>query len=130
MMTDPISDMLTRIRNAQAMQKKEVLVPMSKQKQRIAEVLREEGYLLDIDHSDVEGKPYLRLVLKYYQGKPVIESCVRVSKPGRRVYSACRDIPKVKAGLGTVIVSTSKGVMTDKKARQQGLGGEILCFVS
>lgn len=130
MMTDPVSDMLTRIRNAQAMQKKDVLVPMSKQKQRIAEVLREEGYLLDIDHSDVEGKPYLRLALKYYQGKPVIESCVRVSKPGRRVYSACRDIPKVKAGLGTVIVSTSKGVMTDKKARQQGLGGEILCFVS
>ena len=129
-MSDPIADMLTRIRNAQMVQKVSVAMPASKLKTAIAEVLKSEGY---IDGFAVKGestKPELEIALKYYAGKPVIEHIERVSRPGLRVYKGRHDIPNVKNGLGVAIVTTPKGVMTDRKARQAGIGGEVLCYVA
>ena len=130
MMTDPISDMLTRIRNAQAVDKLAVLVPASKAKRAILKVLKEEGYIEDFADQTVDGKAMIEVRLKYYAGRPVIERLERISKPGLRQYRAKDAMPKVLGGLGTVIVSTSKGVMTDRAARQAGLGGEVLCIVA
>jgi small subunit ribosomal protein S8 len=129
-MTDPIADMLTRIRNAQQAKKSEVSMPSSKVKLNIAKVLEDEGYIAASKVADVDGKPTLTLSLKYYEGKPVISQIDRVSRPGLRVYKAADDIPKIIGGLGVAIVSTSKGVMADRKARALGQGGEILCAVS
>ncbi|HWH80851.1 MAG TPA: 30S ribosomal protein S8 [Burkholderiaceae bacterium] len=129
-MSDPIADMLTRIRNAQMVQKVSVVMPASKLKTAIAEVLKAEGY---IDGFAVKGeatKPQLEIALKYYAGKPVIEHIERVSRPGLRVYKGRHDIPNVMNGLGVAIVTTPKGVMTDRKARQAGIGGEVLCYVA
>jgi small subunit ribosomal protein S8 len=129
-MTDPVADMLTRIRNAQQANKTEVNMPASKLKQNIATVLKDEGYILGFNSAEVEGKPVLSIALKYFEGKAVISSIDRVSRPGLRVYKAANDLPKVIGGLGIAIVSTSKGVMTDRKARELGQGGEVLCSVS
>jgi small subunit ribosomal protein S8 len=129
-MSDPIADMLTRIRNAQMVQKVSVVMPASKLKTAIAEVLKAEGY---IDNFAIRGeatKPQLEIALKYYAGKPVIEHIERVSRPGLRVYKGRHDIPNVMNGLGVAIVTTPKGVMTDRKARQAGIGGEVLCYVA
>ena len=130
-MTDPIADMLTRIRNGLMVEKKSVSMPSSKVKISIANVLLEEGYIQSVDVAEVvKGKPSLTVGLKYYMGSPVIEELKRVSRPGLRKYSSMSDIPSVWDGLGTVIVSTSKGVMTDKNARKVNQGGEILCYVA
>ena len=129
-MSDPIADMLTRIRNAQLVQKAVVLMPSSKVKVAIAQVLLDEGYI-DGFKVKVDGaKSVLEVVLKYYAGKPVIERSERVSRPGLRVYKGCDAIPQVMNGLGVAIVTTPKGVMTDRKARQTGVGGEVLCYVA
>ncbi len=128
-MSDPISDMLTRIRNAQATEKASVVIPASKVKRAIAQVLKDEGYIEDFAVRDNEGKPVIEIGLKYYAGKPVIEKIERVSRPGLRIYKAKDDIPRVMNGLGVAIVSTSRGVMTDRKARDAGVGGEVLCIV-
>lgn len=128
-MHDPISDMLTRIRNAQRANKAFVIMPSSKLKVAIAKVLKEEGYVEDFVVS-AEAKATLEIQLKYYAGQPVIERIQRVSRPGLRVYKGSNDIPLVMNGLGVVIVSTSKGVMTDRKARANGIGGELLCVVA
>ncbi|AHN29537.1 MULTISPECIES: 30S ribosomal protein S8 [Snodgrassella] len=128
-MHDPISDMLTRIRNAQRANKVSVSMPSSKLKVAIAKVLKEEGYVEDFAVS-AETKATLEIQLKYYAGQPVIERIQRVSRPGLRVYKGSNDIPSVMNGLGVVIVSTSKGVMTDRKARANGIGGELLCVVA
>lgn len=129
-MTDPIADMLTRIRNAQAASKAQVGMPASKAKVAIAAVLREEGYIRDFNVSEAEGKPELTIVLKYFQGKPVIETIQRVSRPGLRIYKGKDELPKVRGGLGVAIVSTSRGVMSDRVARAAGHGGEVLCIVA
>ena len=129
-MSDPIADMLTRIRNAQASEKVTVAMPASKLKAAIAKVLKDEGYIDDFKVSQDLAKPQLEIALKYYAGRPVIEKIERVSRPGLRIYKSTRDIPQVMNGLGIAIVSTSKGVMTDRKARQAGIGGEVLCYVS
>ena len=129
-MSDPIADMLTRIRNAQQSEKQSVAVPASKLKAAIAGVLKDEGYIDDFALRENDGKPLLEISLKYYAGKPVIEKLERISRPGLRIYRQSRDIPKVMNGLGIAIVSTSKGVMTDRKARGLGVGGEVLCIVS
>ena len=130
-MSDPISDMLTRIRNAQLAEKTTVAMPSSKLKVAIAEVLKDEGY---VDGYSVvageSGKPTLEIGLKYYSGRPVIEKIQRISRPGLRIYKGSEDIPKVMNGLGIAIVSTSKGLMTDRKARANGIGGEVLCVVA
>ena len=128
-MSDPIADMLTRIRNAQMVEKVAVSMPSSKVKVAIAKVLKEEGYVEDFSVS-TEAKATLEIQLKYYAGRPVIERIQRVSRPGLRVYKGSSDIPTVMNGLGVVIVSTSKGVMTDRKARANGVGGELLCVVA
>ena len=129
-MSDPIADMLTRIRNAQMVQKVSVVMPASKLKTAIAEVLQSEGYIDGFKVRDAESKPQLEIALKYYAGKPVIEHIERVSRPGLRVYKGRHDIPNVMNGLGVAIVTTPKGVMTDRKARQAGIGGEVLCYVA
>jgi len=129
-MSDPIADMLTRIRNAQRVEKPEVGMPSSKVKVAIAQVLKDEGYIEGFKVDPNNGKPELRIGLKYYAGRPVIESIERVSRPGLRVYRGRDDIPAVMNGLGVAIVSTSRGVMTDRKARSQGVGGEVLCYVA
>jgi small subunit ribosomal protein S8 len=129
-MTDPIADMLTRIRNAQQANKSDVTMPSSKVKVSIAEVLKDEGYITAYNVSDAEGKAALSISLKYYEGKPVISQIDRVSRPGLRVYKSATDIPTVIGGLGVAIVSTSQGVMADRKAKALGQGGEILCAVS
>jgi small subunit ribosomal protein S8 len=129
-MSDPISDMLTRIRNAQMAEKVTVKMPSSKLKVAIAKVLQDEGYVEGFNVSSIEGKPTLEIGLKYYAGRPVIEKIQRVSRPGLRSYKGCGDIPKVMNGLGIAIVSTSKGLMTDHKARANGIGGEVLCIVA
>jgi small subunit ribosomal protein S8 len=130
-MNDPISDMLTRIRNAQMAEKATVSMPSSKLKIAIAEVLKEEGY---VDGFKIEqglaNKSTLQIGLKYYSGRPVIEKIQRISRPGLRIYKGSDDIPKVMNGLGIAIVSTSKGLMTDRKARANGIGGEVLCVVA
>jgi small subunit ribosomal protein S8 len=129
-MTDPIADMLTRIRNAQSSEKKSVAMPASKLKSAIAQVLKDEGYIEDFAVREGEGKPQLEIGLKYYAGKPVIERIERVSRPGLRIYRPKDELPKVMNGLGVAIVSTSRGVMTDRKARGMGVGGEVLCIVA
>ena len=129
-MSDPISDMLTRIRNAQMAEKLTVVMPSSKLKAAIAKVLQDEGYVEGFKVSSNEGKPVLEIGLKYYAGRPVIEKIQRVSRPGLRIYKGCDDIPKVMNGLGVAIVSTPKGLMTDRKARANGIGGEVLCIVA
>jgi small subunit ribosomal protein S8 len=130
-MTDPISDLLTRIRNGQTARKESVSMPSSKQKVAIAKVLEAEGYIagFDVDESE-KGKPTLTIRLKYYQDRPVIERIERVSRPGLRIYKKTAELPKVQGGLGVAIVSTSRGVMTDRQARAEGHGGEVLCIVS
>lgn len=128
-MQDPIADMLTRIRNGQAANKVAISMPSSKLKVAIANVLAEEGYVESF--KVVEGvKPELEITLKYFQSKPVVESIQRVSRPGLRIYKRKDELPKVMGGLGIAVVSTSKGVMTDRAARQAGLGGEIICYVA
>ena len=128
-MQDPIADMLTRIRNGQAANKVAISMPSSKLKVAIANVLASEGYIESV--KVVEGvKPELEITLKYFQGKPVVESIQRISRPGLRIYKRKDELPKVMGGLGIAIVSTSKGVMTDRAARQAGLGGEIICYVA
>lgn len=129
-MQDPIADMLTRIRNGQAAAKKEVSMPSSKLKVAIAEVLKDEGYVADYSVAEEGVKAVLTVALKYFQGKPVIESLQRVSRPGLRIYKDAAHLPKVNNGLGVAIVSTSRGVMTDRAARAAHQGGEILCVVS
>lgn len=129
-MTDPIADMLTRIRNAQQANKVDVKMPSSKVKISIAEVLKDEGYINAYNVSDETGKAELTITLKYFEGKPVIETINRVSRPGLRVYRSASQLPKVIGGLGVAIVSTSKGVMADRKARALGQGGEVICSVS
>ncbi|MBO7081631.1 MAG: 30S ribosomal protein S8 [Neisseriaceae bacterium] len=128
-MHDPISDMLTRIRNAQHANKVNVSMPSSKLKCSIAQVLKEEGYIENFAVS-TDAKPVLTIDLKYYAGRPVIEQIKRVSRPGLRIYKGAQEIPSVMNGLGVAIVSTSKGVMTDRKARANGVGGELLCIVA
>jgi small subunit ribosomal protein S8 len=129
-MTDPIADMLTRIRNAQMVGKTVVDMPSSKLKASIAQVLKDEGYIEGFAVREKDGKPELEISLKYYAGQPVIEKIERVSRPGLRIYKGREDLPKVMNGLGVAIVSTSKGVMTDRKARATGVGGEVLCIVA
>jgi len=129
-MTDPIADMLTRIRNAQAVRKTVVAMPASKVKKAIAQVLKDEGYIDGFAVREAQGKPELEISLKYYAGAPVIERIERVSRPGLRIYKGREDIPTVMNGLGVAIVSTSHGVMTDRKARATGVGGEVLCIVA
>jgi small subunit ribosomal protein S8 len=129
-MSDPISDMLTRIRNAQAVQKTTVTMPASKVKSGIAKVLKDEGYITDFRDVDFGGKPGLEVTLRYMQGKGVIESMKRASRPGLRQYRGRDDLPKILNGLGIAVVSTSQGIMTDAAARAAGQGGEILCIVT
>jgi len=129
-MSDPIADMLTRIRNAQAVDKTAVTMPSSKLKVAIAQVLKDEGYIDGFAIKNDDGKAELEIALKYYAGKPVIERIERVSRPGLRIYKGRDAIPQVMNGLGVAIVTTPKGVMTDRKARQTGVGGEVLCYVA
>ena len=129
MMTDPIADMLTRIRNAQSAGKTDVTMPGSKAKLAIAGVMKDEGYIADYALNS-DAKPQLTITLKYYQGSPVIDEMKRVSRPGLRIYKNKDELPKVLNGLGIAIISTSAGVMTDKKARAEGRGGEVICTIS
>jgi len=129
-MTDPISDMLTRIRNGQKARKVSVSMPASSLKLAVAKVLAEEGYLTDVSTEGEGSRRTLTVTLKYHQGRPVIERLERASRPGLRLYARSGELPKVQGGLGVAIVSTAKGVMTDRQARAQGHGGEVLCLVS
>lgn len=129
-MSDPIADMLTRIRNAQQVDKPTVSMPCSKLKVAIANVLKDEGYIESYEVKGTPTKPELEITLKYYAGRPVIERIERVSRPGLRIYKGRTAIPQVMNGLGVAIVSTSRGVMTDRKARATGVGGEVLCYVA
>jgi small subunit ribosomal protein S8 len=129
-MSDPIADMLTRIRNGQQTEKVSVRMPSSKLKKAIAQVLQDEGYIDGFVVRDNSGLPEMEVALKYYAGRPVIEKIERVSKPGLRIYKGRDDLPRVMNGLGVAIVSTSRGVMTDRKARSLGVGGEVLCVVA
>ena len=129
-MSDPIADMLTRIRNAQLAEKTAVAMPGSKLKSAIAQVLKDEGYIDHFAMRDSDGKPTLDINLKYYAGRPVIEKIERISRPGLRIYKASDKLPTVMNGLGVAIVSTSRGVMTERKARANGIGGEVLCIVA
>lgn len=128
-MTDPIADMFTRIRNGQATSRTEITMPSSRSKAAIAKVLKDEGYIVDYSVSE-DQKPVLTIKLKYYEGRPVIASIQRYSRPGLRIYRGCDDLPKVMGGLGVAIVSTSAGVMSDRAARAGGHGGEVICLVS
>ncbi len=128
-MQDPIADMLTRIRNGQMAEKKVVSMPSSNVKVAIANILVEEGYVLSAKVDGAEKKPVLNIELKYFNGKPVIEKIVRVSRPSLRIYKSAKDLPQVSAGLGAAIISTSKGLMTDRQARAENIGGEIICNV-
>lgn len=128
-MQDRVSDMLTRIRNAQAMGIKQVRLPYSNLNRDILQVLREEGYITDFDAVAFDNKKDLQVALKYYEGRPVIEKIQRISKPGLRVYRGYNKLPVVRGGLGIAIISTPKGVMADKKARAQQVGGEVICTV-
>ena len=129
-MTDPIADLLTRIRNGQTSGKPEIKLPTSKLKLAIAQVLKDEGYIEDFSSDENDGKPTLAIQLKYYQGRPVIDRLERVSRPGLRVYKGKDELSTILGGLGIAIVSTSKGVMTDRQACAAGHGGEVLCIVS
>jgi small subunit ribosomal protein S8 len=128
-MTDPIADMLTRIRNGQTARQPAVSMPASKAKLAVAKVLEQEGYLSSVTVDETEGKRTLKLGLKYYQDRPVIERIERVSRPGLRVYKPASELPVVQGGLGVAILSTSKGVMTNRRAKAEGHGGEVLCIV-
>jgi small subunit ribosomal protein S8 len=129
-MSDPISDMLTRIRNAQAVQKTTVNIPASTVKTGIAKVLKDEGYISDFRDVEVDGKPALEVTLRYMEGRGVIETLKRISRPGLRQYRGKDDLPKILNGLGIAVISTSRGIMTDTAARAAGQGGEILCTVT
>lgn len=129
-MSDPIADMLTRIRNGHMANKKRVSMPSSKKKVAVAEVLKDEGYIVEYAVEDREGKPELTIELKYFEGRPVIEYVSRMSRPGLRIYRGHQDLPRVQNGLGIAVVSTSHGVMSDRRARAEGYGGEVLCTVS
>ena len=129
-MSDPISDMLTRIRNSLLRFKRDVRIPSSKLKVAIANILKQEGYIKDYRVEENDKRTTLIIELKYFKGKPVIESMKRVSKPSLRSYKSVSELPKVMGGLGIAIISTAKGVMTDKSAREHGIGGEVLCYVS
>ena len=129
-MTDPIADMLTRIRNALSAGKLTVTMPSSRKKIAIANLLMEEGYVTGVNTQDIDGKPVLEVALKYYEGKPVIDMIKRVSRPGLRVYKSKDELPSVINGLGVAVVSTSKGLMTDRAARKAGHGGEVICYVA
>jgi small subunit ribosomal protein S8 len=129
-MSDPIADMLTRVRNGQTAGKAAVRMPASKQKTAVAQVLKDEGYINDFSATELDGKPAIEITLKYFQGSPVIEYVKRVSRPGLRIYKSREELPKVRGGLGIVIVSTSKGVMTDREARKLGHGGEVVAYVA
>ena len=129
-MMDPVADMLTRIRNAQQAEKQLVTMPASKLKSAIAQVLKDEGYIDGFVVREADGRAALEISLKYYAGRPVIEKIERVSRPGLRIYRPKDQLPKVMNGLGVAIVSTSRGVMTDRKARGLGVGGEVLCIVA
>jgi small subunit ribosomal protein S8 len=128
-MQDPIADMLTRIRNAQAVGEAQIKLPASRKKAAVLAVLKDEGYITSFETITVDGKNDLTVVLKYYQGRPVIEKISRVSRPGLRIYKQSTNLPTVRAGMGIAIVSTSKGMMTERAARAQKLGGEIICTV-
>lgn len=128
-MTDPVADMLTRIRNGQSAGKKSVKQPSSKLKVSLATVLRDEGYIMGFTTEKVGSFTELTILLKYYNGLPVIEKLQRISRPGLRIYKSKNDLPKVLGGLGIAIISTSNGVMTDKVARLSGYGGEVVCIV-
>jgi small subunit ribosomal protein S8 len=130
MMTDPIADLLTRIRNGQAANKMEVSMPSSRLKSAVANVLKDEGYITDFSTADEDGKPVLTITLKYYEGKPVIEMIQRSSRPGLRLYKGKDELPSIQNGLGVAIISTSRGVMSDRQARAAGEGGAVLCVVS
>jgi small subunit ribosomal protein S8 len=129
-MSDPVADMLTRIRNGQSAGKQTVVMPASKLKTAIANLLKEEGYIADLGSAEIDGKPAMEVTLKYFQGEPVIEMIKRVSRPGLRIYKSRDELPKVRGGLGVAIVSTSKGIMTDRAARKEGIGGEVVAFVA
>jgi len=129
-MNDPISDMLTRIRNAQSANKTHVNMTSSLAKKDIAKVLKDEGYIVDYDIENDKVSQNLNIELKYFEGKPVIENIARVSKPGLRIYRNKEELPKVLGGLGVAIISTSAGVMSDRQARKNGIGGEVICIVS
>ncbi len=129
-MTDPISDMLTRIRNGQKARKVSVSMPASKQKEAVARVLKDEGYITDFSTDGEGAEKSLTVELKYFEGVPVIEKIQRASRPGLRIYRGKEDLPKVLGGLGVAIVSTSAGVMSDRQAREKGIGGEVICVVS
>lgn len=128
-MQDPIADLLTRIRNGQASGKVMVSMPSSKQKLAIANLLLKEGYIGSVNVTG-DTKKVLEIGLKYYEGKPVVEMIQRVSRPGLRIYKKCRDLPRIMNGLGIAVISTSKGLMTDRAARKDGLGGEVICYVA
>jgi len=130
MMTDPIADLLTRIRNGQSANKVEVSMPSSRLKCAVATVLKNEGYITDFSTADEDGKPVLTITLKYYEGRPVIEMIQRSSRPGLRLYKGKDELPSIQNGLGVAIISTSRGVMSDRQARAAGEGGEVLCVVS
>ena len=129
-MNDPIADMLTRIRNGQKARKRNVTMPASKEKVAVAKVLKEEGYIVDFSTAEDGSKKSMTVELKYFEGRPVIEHIRRVSKPGLRIFRGKEDLPKVLGGLGVAVVSTSAGVMSDRQAREKGIGGEVLCIVS
>src|SRR5271155_1810547 len=129
-MTDPIADLLTRIRNGQSARKANVTIASSKLKTAILKGLKDEGYIADFSLGQDEGKPVLNIDLKYYEGRPVIDRLERVSRPGLRIYRGKNEMPKVLGGMGTVIISTPRGVMTDKAARAIGQGGEVICIVA
>ena len=129
-MQDPIADMFTRIRNGQQAGKVRVVMEMSRQREAIARVLKKQGYVRDFAIEEIDGKSQLAIVLKYFEGRPVIETLKRISRPGRRVYKRKHELPKVMDGLGIAIISTSKGLMTDHQARTAGHGGEVVCIVA
>ena len=129
-MSDPISDMLTRIRNGQSAGKANFRMPASKKKLAVAKVLLDEGYIADVSTIDESSKPVMDVTLKYFQGAPVIEKLQRVSRPGLRIYKGKGELPKVRGGLGVAIISTSQGLMTDREARKQGHGGEVIAYVA
>ncbi|MGH1543041.1 MAG: 30S ribosomal protein S8 [Arenicella sp.] len=129
-MTDPIADMLTRIRNAQKAEKISLSMPDSKIKQAIASVLQQEGYIESFEKGELNGKPALVITLKYFEGEPVIAELKRISKPGLRVYKSAGELPSINGGLGVAIISTNKGILSDRAARAAGVGGEVLCAIS
>ena len=128
-MTDPLGDMLTRIRNGQSARKDSILTPASKLRANVLDVLKREGYIRGYSEEELAGQKGLRIELKYFEGQPAIQHLARVSNPGRRVYSGSKDLPRIRNGLGTVIVSTPRGVLSDAEAREQNVGGEVLAEV-